>query len=295
MSLQRITENYFLSLPLAMICVFLPLLNWLGLTWGVLMVLRRNIYVGAISLTIVGFLCFFMVNGLRIYGTLAELLGLLTFIVPMWALAYSLRLTRSLAFSLQLGFVILVIVTLANYWIYGPLTYDELYKTLARRMDLGGVGASGLVTSLQEVYLQVMVTTFLVAWPAVLFLMQILLLIGARYLQSRWYNPGGFKQEFHALRLSALMCVPFLAIFIWAVVAPSQLALQLAGLVALLYSIAGIAWLHWYIAFKQWTWVWVAVLYGIIFVISAWAMPLLILIGLLDSSINLRQKLINRV
>ncbi len=296
MSLQRITENYYLSLPLAILCVFLPLLNWVSLSWGVLMVLRNNVYLGAVSLGMLTFLCFFIVNGLRFYGSLAEWFALLVFFGPLWCMAYSLRLWRSLKLSVQLGFGLLLIITVINSFIYGPITYDELYQTLANRMAWGdGGGDVELVASIQQIYLQTMVTTFLVAWPAVLFLMHVLLLLSARYFQSRWYHPGGFKQEFHALRLSSWMCIPFLVIFLWAILAPSQLALQAAGLVALLYTIAGIAWLHWFIAFKHWTWVWVAVMYGILFVLSAWAMPLLILIALLDSSINLRQKLLNRV
>jgi hypothetical protein len=290
--MQRIAENYYLSLPLAVILVFLPLLNWIGLSWAVFATLRQNTYLGVLSIAIVGFACFYAINGLQFHATTAEWLGFLAFVGPLWGMAYSLRVFRSLRLSLQLGFFLLALIALLHYGVFGAIAYDEIYKYLLHRLFAGEIAGQGVTHTLQELYLQTMARAAIIAWPMMLFLLQVSLLMLARYLQSRWYYPGGFQTEFHALRLSRFMTAPLVFSFLWAILMPqTQVAMQLAGLSALLYSIAGIALVHWYIQERQLGMMWVVLLYAILFILSAWVLPLLAVIALLDSHLDLRTRL----
>ncbi len=296
MRMQRIAENYYVGLPIAIVLVFLPLLNWLGLTYAVFTVLRQNTYVGVIAIALVGFTCFYMVSGMQFYGTKAEWLSLLAFTVPLWAMPYGLRVLRSLSASLQLGFLVLAFFALVNYAVYGPVSYDELYQFLLNRLFGGQVAAQGIGQTMQEMYLQTMAATAVYAWPSMLLLLQALLLFCARFMQSRWYYPGGFQTEFHNLRLAKWVSVVLLASFAFAIVSPqTQVAIQIAGLSILLFSIAGMAWLHWYIKDRELGKLWVVLMYIILFVLSTWVLPLLAVIGLLDSHLDLRARLKRKV
>ncbi len=291
MKLQRIAENYYLSLPISIALVFVPLLNWIGLTWAVFATLRQNTYLGLLSIGLVGFVNFYFFNNLRFNGEAGEWIALFAFVAPLWIMAYSLRVFRSLSLSLQLGFFTLAVCALLNYGIYGVVTYDELYQYMSQRIFSGELPTNALGQTIQQIYLETMTTTMIVAWPMMIFLLQVLLLILARYLQSRWYNPGGFQIEFHQLRLSRFMAIPLLLSFIWAVAAPQmQVSIQLAGLCLFLYSIAGIAWVHWYMNFKLLGTAWIVLFYVVLFVLSAWALPLLGIIALVDSYFDLRTR-----
>lgn len=292
MRMQRIAENYHVSLPLAVVMMFFPILNWFGLTWAVFAVLRHNIYVGMLSVLLVGLAGIFVLNGLRFYGTMGEWFSILVFIVPLWAMAYSLRVFRSLQISLQLGFLLIALVAILHFGVFGPISYDDLYKYLSNRLFAGQSAQEGLGQTLQQLYLRTMVSTAIFAWPTMLFIMQVMALLCARYFQSRWYYQGGFQSEFHALRLSRFMAAPLLLSFLWIITAPqSQIAVQIAGLATLLYSIAGLAFLHWYINERKLGTVWLVLIYVAMFVLSAWAVLILAVIALVDSYLDLRTRL----
>ncbi|MGA2655525.1 MAG: hypothetical protein ABSF18_06055 [Gammaproteobacteria bacterium] len=291
MKLQRIAENYYLSLPIAVGLALLPLVNWIGLVWATFATLRQNTYLGILAVGLVGFVNFYLFNNMEFSGLAGEWIGLFAFIAPLWAMAYGLRVLRSLNLSLQIGFFILAICALINYGIYGTVTYDELYQYIFQRVFNGETPTTALAQTIQSVYIEAMVTTTILAWPMMLFLLQVMLLFIARYFQSRWYNPGGFKVEFQGLRLSPYMAVFLVLSFVWAMLAPqNQVSIQIAGLVAMLYSIAGIAFLHWYMNVKQLDTWWFVLFYVLLFVLSAWALPLLALVALADSHLDLRTR-----
>lgn len=291
MRMQKLAENYYAALPLALICLFLPILNWFALTWAVFTILRQSTLVGLIILGIIGFACYFIVSGFHFQGSFEEWSAIVMFWSPLWVMAYSLRRWRSLSLSLQLGFLLIGLVALIYYGVNGPLSYDELYQFFTNRLSLEPQTGS-LVKTLQRLYIEVMASALILAWPATLLLLDVLLLLFARYFQSRWYYPGGFQMEFHNLRLARVMIVPLLLCFLWAVFAPHiQVAVQLAGMSALLFSIAGLAWLHWYIKARQLGKLWLVLIYAIIFAFSAWVLPVLVLMGMLDSQLDLRKRL----
>ena len=114
-------------------------------------------------------------------------------------------------------------------------------------------------------------------------------LILARAWQARLFNPGGFREEFHQLRLKPWMAVSLLLlVFVapqfgdMAVVAPvSTVPLLLAGL-ALIHGIVGI---------KQLSLAWLIVMYVALLFASQAAVPLIMLLAFIDSLFDFRSRL----
>ncbi|MBA6419686.1 MULTISPECIES: hypothetical protein [Pseudomonas] len=114
-------------------------------------------------------------------------------------------------------------------------------------------------------------------------------LILARAWQARLFNPGGFREEFHQLRLKPWMAVSLLLlVFVapqfgdMAVVAPvSTVPLLLAGL-ALIHGIVGI---------KQLSLAWLIAMYVALLFASQAAVPLIMLLAFIDSLFDFRSRL----
>lgn len=111
-------------------------------------------------------------------------------------------------------------------------------------------------------------------------------LLLARYWQSEFYNPGGFGQEFKALRLSAGYTVPVVLMLLGA----ASLAPQLVGLIpvtTVIMMLAGLSLLHALAAKKAGSF-WMMPVYVALFLFGPYTYTLLILLACLDSFINLR-------
>lgn len=183
------------------------------------------------------------------------LVGLIMWL-PAWGFGLLLRGTRSLALVLEVGLLAAVGVVLAQYLVGDPVTYwsQLLDEFLAQTVNPGSLGAADrqqLVASMAPW----MPGGAAAAW----FLQQALVLFLARYWQAGLYNPGGFRAEFHGLRLGRPVLIALPALLVGAMLLeqtaslPAQLVLAMeAGLllqgVALVHGLvgrvgAGIGWL----------------------------------------------------
>ncbi|MGO3700962.1 hypothetical protein [Halomonas sp.] len=109
----------------------------------------------------------------------------------------------------------------------------------------------------------------------------------ARSWQAGLYNPGGFREEFHALRLApkelavlAVLCVVGMML--------GGHALAVLGWIPLL--VAGIALVHGYIGLKGMNGLWLVAFY--VLLITTWPTILIVLLlGLIDTFANVRARL----
>jgi hypothetical protein len=108
----------------------------------------------------------------------------------------------------------------------------------------------------------------------------------ARHWQALLYNPGGFRQEFHALRLDARFAALLLALL-----AAGQAGVQpLAGWVPLFCVaplVAGIALCHNVLAQRRMGLNWLVLVYLLALLVT----PAVIALGFVDSVANLRKRL----
>jgi len=111
----------------------------------------------------------------------------------------------------------------------------------------------------------------------------------ARSMQARLYNPGGFREEFHGLRLTpaytALCLLPVLAAEIW----PAAEAVAGIGLIPV--TLAGLGLVHGVAARKRWGAGPLVVIYLGLFLMAPVVTPLLLMAAMADSFFDFRQKL----
>jgi hypothetical protein len=111
-------------------------------------------------------------------------------------------------------------------------------------------------------------------------------LVIARWWQAALYNPGGFKAEFHQLRLEPGFAI-LLAGFILAALTGVPPLNSWLAIMCIPPLLGGLALLHYLVAWKKLGFSWVVMAYLLALFIS----PLVILIGLTDSIMNFRKRI----
>ncbi len=110
----------------------------------------------------------------------------------------------------------------------------------------------------------------------------------ARYWQAMLYNPGGFREEFHAIRLPVTLALP-LATVALACLLQGGAWIPWAYLAAVPLLVAGISLVHGMVALKQWKIHWLVIFYSVLVLINP-VKELVILAGLVDSWANFRKR-----
>lgn len=183
---------------LAILSLLFPPVSILSCAVVALVTLRSGIAAGAIVLLLTG-----VASGVLAQVVLGNAIPVIGFFLvmwlPGWLLAMLLRVSRSLALTLQ-GGVVLALVMLASQ-------YLQVQDPVAQWRDLLEPFTQSLVesqlveNSQQPVLLQEM-AQWMPGLVTVGFLLQSMAsMLLARWWQARLYNPGGFRQEYHQLRL----------------------------------------------------------------------------------------------
>ena len=109
----------------------------------------------------------------------------------------------------------------------------------------------------------------------------------ARSWQAGLYNPGGFREEFHALRLAPKELAILVVLGVAGMVLGAQ-ALAMLSWIPLL--IAGIALVHGFIGIKGMNGLWLVAFYMLL--ITTWPTILIVLLlGLIDTFANVAHRL----
>ena len=123
-------------------------------------------------------------------------------------------------------------------------------------------------------------------------LLVIISLMVARASQARLYNPGGFRQEFHNLRLDPLVMVAVFGLVMAGVLGLSPLA-ELTSLFCVIPMMLGLAVIHATVASLKLGAIWLVTTYAVLVLMSPIMMPLVILLGFTDSIFDFRSRLKN--
>jgi len=211
--------------------------------------------------------------GWAIAGDIVPLIMLL----GISGLALLLRETESWEFTLLAS--ILIGVSVEFYLRMRPEVLDLVFQQLDAYM------ATNNLQSMQIEDLRKFVTSFI---GSVYMFLAVMLLMLARWMQATLYNPGGFKQEFHQLRIKqkialSLMVVMLLANF--GVVIPSTWVLYL--ILPMLFS--GVALIHAVVAQKKLSSMWLVVFYAVIML--PLVVQMVVLLALIDSWYDFRARL----
>ena len=205
----------------------------------------------------------------------------LIMLIGIAGLAVLLRETESWEFTLLAAIAVGVCVEV--YFRLQPAVIDALMQQLD--LYLQASNPQGLqIEEVRDVMLSVI--------GAVYMFLSIVLLMLARWMQAVLYNPGGFKQEFHSLRVEqkvALVLIVIMLLSSFGIVVPEAWVLYFV--LPLLFS--GIALTHAVVAKKKLSSMWLVTFY--ILLMLPVVVQILVLLALVDSWYDFRSRLSSSV
>lgn len=205
----------------------------------------------------------------------------LIMLIGITGLAVLLRETESWEFTLLAAIAVGVCVEV--YFRLQPAVIDALMQQLD--LYLQASNPQGLqIEEVRDVMLSVI--------GAVYMFLSIVLLMLARWMQAVLYNPGGFKQEFHSLRIEQKVALALIVIMLlssFGIVVPEAWVLYFV--LPLLFS--GIALTHAVVAKKKLSSMWLVTFY--ILLMLPVVVQILVLLALVDSWYDFRSRLSSSV
>lgn len=200
----------------------------------------------------------------------------LIMLIGISGLAYLLRETESWEFTLLAAIAIGICVEL--YLRLQPAVLDTVF------LQFDAYLPANTVQEFQPEQFREVMTSFI---GAVYMFLAIVLLMLARWMQAALYNPGGFKKEFHGLRIErkvALLLLGLMLLANFGVLVPPSWVLYLV--LPLIFS--GLALIHAVVAWKKLSTMWLTALYA--FLMLPVVAQLLVLLALIDSWYNFRAR-----
>ncbi len=276
---------------LAILALIVPLFSILSSAIVGLVTLRKGhvegLLVGALSSMAAAVLAYLLL------GSPSAVVGfMLVLWLPAWGIGWLLRASRSLPLSLMAGagFGLLLLV----------LMYAGLGDPQARWQEVMQPVAQDFVD--KQLLLQDQVTVFvefMSAWMTGMiatgfYLQLILALLLARAWQADLFNPGGFRDEFHALGFGKAFGLAGMILVAPAALQPGTEASfirDLAMLVAPLLVMQGLAVAHRTVAVTRMSVGWLVALYTLMLFAMPHTALLVGLMGLADVFVDFRSRL----
>ncbi len=202
---------------LAMLGLLFPPIGILASASVGLVTLRQGEVSGASVLALATIACALL--GWLILGNAAPVVVFTLLLwVPVWGLAVVLRSSRSLALTVQ-GAVLagVLVVVFYSLRIGDAASWQEVLQPLANdiveQQVLDQAQSEALIAVLAPWMTSLLATGFFLQLVVVIFL--------ARFWQAALYNPGGFRKEFHELRLHRPLALATLPVVAVALVGPA--------------------------------------------------------------------------
>ena len=255
----------------------LPMLFWLSAAAGSLVLLRRGLS-DALGILVWALL---PAIGWWWFGEPRTLLV----VVGALALALVLRTTVSWVKVLLASVLVGVVFGLVLGSLFAePIqaVAAELHKLMPQFM---GSGWEQLSADEQAQVLGLVVPVLTGLMASLLQIVTVLCLVLGRYWQASLYNPGGFGEEFRALRLPLWMAALLVAGML---LGPSLGLPMLAPLCSVPLVFAGVALVHGLVAAKRLARFWLVGLYVTLVLFMQLVYPLLMVLAIVDSLFDFR-------
>lgn len=265
------------ALIVIVLSLTIPLLFWLSAAVAALLILR---YGAKDAFTIV------IWGALPAFGWLAfnDAVPLLTFIGAS-LLAVILRASVDLKIATMSAAALGVI-----FYAVIPLLMPEAIALVQTRSEEFLVKTLAEQPELLAIYQPIVHSLMLGVLAMISALVSMLCLLLARWWQASFFNPDGFKQEFHQLKLPVAYALIVVLLFILGEQAP-ELIVGLTPVIAMPFMIAGVALVHGIVGIKQLGGQWLTVFYLSALFFGPYLFTLLIFVALLDSLVNIRSRL----
>ena len=194
------SQAILVAVGTAVLAMMLPPLSVISGAVVALVTLRAGIRPGGIvmlgSAAFVALLAYVSLGNLLIGG-----LFLIVLWLPIWILAWVLRETRSLTWATSVAGVLGIIGVLVTYALVGDVSawWEQTLRTMFEPAMAAGGPLADRETVLAILANLAKIMTGVAA--AGMTLNALMCLYLARAWQAQLYNPGGFRDEFYALRL----------------------------------------------------------------------------------------------
>lgn len=275
---------------LAVLALLIPPLGILSAAAVTLVTLRLGSYQGAlvaVAATLASGVLAWLVLRAPMFGPTA----LVSLWVPAWMLALVIRRTVSLPLTVLAAVSAAALVTAVAYMSLGdPVEY---WLSLLREILLEPLRESELKPNEAELekVLKLVARIMTGALAAAGLLNALLALLIGRWWQALLYNPGGFGDEFRALRLPKVFAVVSIAVLALAMsgAGGAGLAVNLLPVLLVAWILAGLGLAHGWVAARGMSGGWLIVMYVLLlFLLPQLFMPLLIVMAVLDTWLDFR-------
>jgi hypothetical protein len=291
LALRGRSQAAMVATVLAMLALLMPLLSILSSAVVALVTLRRGwldgLMVGGISAVASGLLAYLLL------GTPLPVVGfLLVLWLPVWLLAMLLRASRSLSLVAQaaLGFGLLLLMIMHLQMGQPQVLWTQLLQPLAD----GFVESQVMDAAQSQAFIGAVAAWMSGIFAAGFYFQLVLALLWSRSWQAQLFNPGGFRQEFHELRINRVMgwvALPLMGVTLLQGAQAPEWIRDLGVLIAPLLFLQGLAVIHCVVARTTMSVAWLVALYVLLFVAMPHAAIMVALQGLLDVFVDIRARL----
>ncbi|MCP3870307.1 MAG: DUF2232 domain-containing protein [Gammaproteobacteria bacterium] len=284
-------QAIMIAATLAMLSLVFPPASILSTAVVALVTLRQGPKEGALLMVFAGGAC--MVLAYLALGQAALVAGFVVVMwLPGWLLSNLLRSSRSLAITIQGG---LLLGLSAIIWQYlqhdDPVaTWREILEPLVHSM----VESEMLSETHEQGLLDVMSQWMPGAMAAGFFLQTMVSVLLARWWQAVLFNPGGFRSEFHRLRMGRTLGVLTLLLLLPGLL-NSEFSGAFADYIGLLllagWFLVGLALVHGMVGLLGANTGWLVAMYILLLFAMPHTATILALVGFIDAWFDFRARL----
>ncbi len=277
-------QAILMTATIAMISLRFPPFSIFSLAAIALVTLRQGAQQGIIILACAGIVAGVLAIFLTVNPVIVPLNVVLIWL-PVWLISIVLREGRHLSLAVEIA-VLLGVVAIGVYFLYIPEPAD-LWKQMLPQM----MPPSTPIEKMKEIV--AVLPKFMTGIAAAASIFGILLgvLLG-RWWQALLYNPGGFKKEFLEFSAQPKIAYVGFAIIIIALAnfgKVSEIAWNIAILALVIYILAGTAVLHTVFSKMSIGNMAIPMFYITLVLIPHTAFPIVSLVGLADTWLNIRK------
>ncbi len=288
-SMQGKSQAVMSATVLAILSLILPPLSILSAAVVALVTLRQGPREGVLVIVLATFAC--TVLAAIAFGQVIPVIGFVLLMwLPVWVLGLLLRSNRALGSTLAAALVLGLLLLAAQYLQnQDPVAvWKELLQPLVTSM----VESQIIVTDQSEALID-LAARWMPGGIVVGFVLQSMAaLLLARWWQAVMYNPGGFREEFHGLRMPrAVALVTLLVLVLKLFASESLFVTYLYMLLLTAWFIQGLAVVHAVCHQLKLNVAWLVGVYGMMLFALVYTVTTLAIVGFADAWADFRSRL----
>ena len=269
----------------AVLSMILPPLSYISGAIVALVTMRRGIGEGGL-IAVIATLALAVMSQVSAGNMFVAMVFAMMIWLPVWILAVVLRKTISLPLTLAVATVLVIVVMLVFHIAVGDTVMwwrEVLDKVFAEALEQPGMGDMSFVLENTPRFMTaLMATAFFISMVASVML--------ARWWQAVLYNPGGFQQEFHGIRLDKTIAMIGGLVFVWAAISSEVggIATDLAIVIGVYASVSGMALVHHWVVTTKANKGWLILMYLLLAFVAPQILVFLAILGFVDAWLNAR-------